>query len=146
MSNLFSRRSLIGTAIAVAAGGVVGGSAASAAPHSATAKASAADLRVGTVTAHDGADVVVAVTQSMGTQSTVTMPAVGFPEGWRLRPGDRVGLRKGMKGERALSLVRWCDPYAGYSRVTPRPVRSSGSPTPADYSPSTAASGSPMGT
>ncbi|MEU8704358.1 hypothetical protein [Streptomyces sp. NPDC048565] len=59
------------------------------------------------------------MTQSVGAQSTVTMPAVGFPKGWRLRPGDRVGLRKGMKGAASVVACPLVRPVRGVLKSNP---------------------------
>lgn len=48
---------------------------------------------------------VVAVTAQEGDHITLSIPLVGFPEGFQLRPGDRVFLVSGEKGPEARPLV-----------------------------------------
>jgi hypothetical protein len=106
----FSRREMLGvTAAGVVAGatavGMLGEGAAAASVTSARRATSAAPVAM--VRRHVGANVEVVMTE--GTKAARTLPVHGFPDGWRLRSGDLVWVRKRPEGaakDVASPLVR----------------------------------------
>lgn len=105
----FSRREMLGV---TAAGVVVGatavgvfGESAAAAPLKA-ARRTTRTAPVAMVRRHVGSNVEVVMTE--GTRAVRTVPVHGFPDGWQLRSGDLVWLRKpqGAATEVASPLVR----------------------------------------
>lgn len=105
----FNRREMLGvTAAGVVVGatavGMFGGSAASASVTS--ARRTAAGAPVAMVRRHVGSTVEVVMTG--GTRAVRTVPVHGFPDGWRLRSGDLVWMRRpqGAATDVASPLVR----------------------------------------
>jgi hypothetical protein len=105
----FSRREMLGvTAAGVVAGatavGMFGEGAAAASVTSARRTARGAPVAM--VRRHLGSNVEVVMTE--GTRAVRTVPVHGFPDGWQLRSGDLVWLRKpqGAATEVASPLVR----------------------------------------
>jgi hypothetical protein len=106
----FSRREMLGvTAAGVVAGatavGVFGEGAAAASVTSARRTAGAAPVAM--VRRHVGSNVEVVMTE--GTRAVRTIPVHGFPDGWQLRSGDLVWVRRRPEGaakDVASPLVR----------------------------------------